>query len=66
VVKAKIALPRCPYFQAKIDDFPLKCCINWLNMKTNIPGSNIARNPPQNPIRGWRFHHDLIKASSET
>jgi hypothetical protein len=35
------------------------------NLKNNITESNIAGNPPQNPIRGWRLNHDLIKTFSE-
>jgi hypothetical protein len=45
--------------------YGLECCRDRTNMKNNITGSNIARNPPKNPIKGWRLHHALIKTSSE-
>jgi hypothetical protein len=65
VRKGKIAHGISLGFQAQIEDLHLKGCIPEENAKNTLTGRNIAPNPPQNPIRGWRLHRGLIKIFSE-
>jgi hypothetical protein len=65
VVKEKIVFRNSRSLRSQIEDLPLKCSIPKQNYGNKASGSKIARNPPQDPIRGWRLHHELIKTPSE-